>query len=228
MIPSVTTTTPTRVRTPGLGQRPGGGRPDDGRPPDRGEPLPPSPRTYRLGMIFALAGISMLFLGFTSAYVVRQGLGGDWQPLDWPPVLWVNTVVLLTSSATLWRAGIGFHHHRWRSFARWTTVTFLLGLGFLAGQLWVWHQLRMRGIYLNTNPNSSFFYLLTGTHGVHLAGGVVALLWLSALAWRLVRPTEATSATIARCRIAVDVTSLYWHFLDGLWVFLVLLLFLWR
>jgi cytochrome c oxidase subunit 3 len=228
MIQTATTTTPPRVQRPSVGPRPAGGYPDDGRPSGEGDSPPPSLRTSRLGMIFALVGISMLFLGFTSAYIVRQGLGGDWQTIALPPILWLNTAVLLGSSVTLWRAGESFRRNLRSLFARWMTLTLVLGLGFLAGQLWAWHELRLQGIYLNTNPNSSFFYLLTGTHGLHLLGGVVVLLWLTLLAWRIARPGNGSARSLSRCRATLDVTTLYWHFLDGLWVLLVLLLFFWR
>jgi cytochrome c oxidase subunit 3 len=100
------------------------------------------------------------------------------------------------------------------------TVTLLLGVVFLAGQLLAWRQLAAQGIFLGTSPHGSFFYLLTGTHGLHLLGGIIALTYVVFGSWRL-RYTR-------RHHIAVDLTALYWHFMDGLWVYLFVLLFLWR
>jgi cytochrome c oxidase subunit 3 len=145
----------------------------------------------------------MLFIALTSAYVVRKGLDPGWHAIQRPGLLWINTVVLLASSLTIERA------RRAGAAARWLLVTLLLGLVFLGGQLVVWSQLSAQGVYLSTNPHSSFFYLLTGLHGLHLAGGIAAL---SYLVFRH-RPQ------------LVDVTAIYWHFMDGLWVYLFVLLF---
>jgi cytochrome c oxidase subunit 3 len=162
------------------------------------------PDTYRLGMLFALAGIAMLFISLTSAYVVRQGLGTDWQRLRMPELLWVNTAVLLASSVTLEIA-------RGNLSRRWLVLTLALGCVFLGGQLAAWRQLAAEGFFLGTNPHSSFFYTLTGLHGLHVAGGLVALGW----------------AALRMRRRWVEVTALYWHFMDGLWLYLLVLLF-WR
>jgi cytochrome c oxidase subunit 3 len=94
-------------------------------------------------------------------------------------------------------------------FRHWWGVTAILGLFFLAGQLVAWRQLVVSGVYLATNPSSSFFYVFTGAHGLHLLGGIIGLL---AVAFRpLLRLARST---------AVDVVSMYWHFMDGLWLFL--------
>ena len=179
----------------------------------------PSSRRYYTGMLVALGGISMLFIAFTSAYVVRKGLSSDWEATPLPPVLWVSTGMLLGSSWTLEKARKSLSAHR--PFLRWWSATTILGLLFLAGQLAAWLQLRAAGLYVSTNPSSSFFYVLTGAHGVHLVGGVTALLYLC---WKFTRGgfSHVTPGT------AVGVMSIYWHFMDALWVYLFLLLLLWR
>jgi cytochrome c oxidase subunit 3 len=103
-------------------------------------------------------------------------------------------------------------------------MTSLLGAGFLASQLVVWRQLVKQGIYIATNPHSSFFYLLTATHGFHLACGLLALIYL------LLRYLKRPSGDLAIHRqVAVtDAAAIYWHFMDALWIYLFLLLFLWR
>jgi cytochrome c oxidase subunit 3 len=106
-----------------------------------------------------------------------------------------------------------------RSLSFWLTVTLVLGIVFLAGQLMAWRQLSEQGIYLSSNPHSSFFYLLTGLHGLHLLGGVLALSWLAVRTWR--------SFGVPAARF-VEVTALYWHFMGVLWVYLLMLLFVWR
>jgi cytochrome c oxidase subunit 3 len=170
-------------------------------------------------MLVALGGITMLFVAFTSAYVVRKGLSNDWQATPLPSVLWASTVILLGSSWTLEKARKSLPEQR--PFLRWWSATTILGLLFLAGQLAAWAQLRAGGMYVSTNPSSSFFYVLTGAHGVHLVGGVTALLYLS---WKFLRGKFSRATP----RTAVGVMSIYWHFMDVLWVYLFLLLLLWR
>jgi len=91
-------------------------------------------------------------------------------------------------------------------------------------QLLAWRQLVRQGVYVASNPHSSFFYLLTATHGVHLLGGLLALIYL------LVRASKTHEAEReqAKRRAATDAVTLYWHFMDGLWIYLFLLLFLWK
>jgi len=98
----------------------------------------------------------------------------------------------------------------------WLSVTVVLGFGFLIGQWMAWGELRGRGFFVNTNPDSSFIYLLTAAHAVHLAGGVIALLWAGATSL-LHRPIEGR-------RIVVDVTAWYWHFMALLWIYIFALL----
>ena len=197
-----------------------GGGPTDGGfgDSDRGGGPPPGTvrRTYRTGMFLALLGISMLFMAFTSAYVVRSGLGDDWQPVELPPLLWWNAAVLLASSLTIELTRNALNKGLRTQCNRWLGLTAALGLAFLIGQVAAWRQLAGHGIYLATNPSSSFFYLLTGAHAVHLFGGLLALLYIVWEAWcyRL-GPAKRT---------LVEVTAMYWHFMDGLWIYILLLL----
>ena len=214
----------------------GGGRPDDHR--DR-------LRRYRIGMFFALAAVVMLFVSFTSAYIVRQGVGTwsdasaryvtDWQPISLPPLLWVNTIILLASSFTLAMAHRALSR-KLRAAPRhaaspmaasalivvnrrpvpWLGITFVLGAGFLVGQLLAWEQMRHLGIFVSTNPSSSFFYVLTGAHGLHLLGGVLALAYAGL--------TSLLRKPLATRFLVVDVTALYWHFMDFLWIYIFALL----
>lgn len=193
----------------------GGFSGNGGRGPEGSAYLPD--RRYYTGMTMGLAAIVMFFAAFTSAYIVRKGLSDDWQATALPGILWPNTMVLVASSFTLETA------RRCRAvrdrFQRWWWATTGLGFTFLVGQLLAWRELVASGVYLDTNPSSSFFYLLTGTHGIHLFGGVLALLYLSWKMWWHSTPPGET---------AVGVTALYWHFMDGLWIYLLLLLLLWR
>ena len=213
-----------------------GGRPDPGSP-DYGARL----RRARLGLAVALTPIGMLFVAFTSAYIVRQGLPTfdpntntvvhDWIPVRLPTLLFlVNTCVLLLSSVTIEYArrqlarqvalepvqsipGVSLGAER--KFP-WLALTIMLGLCFLAGQWLAWSDLAARGFYVATGPSSSFVYLLTGAHAVHLLGGILALL-AAGVAVLLNRP-------LASRRILVDVTAWYWPFMALLWIYILALL----
>jgi len=197
----------------GGGNRFGGGGPDS-----RGGWVG-SARVYRTGVWMAMAAIVMLFAAFTSALVVRKGLSNDWVATALPRVLWLNTAVLIASSVAFELSrrslapGPSFSVS---GFSRWLYVTLALGLAFIAGQLIAWRELASRGVYLATNPSSSFFYLLTGAHGLHLLGGIVALFYVALRARQL--------ALAPAKRVVVDVTGVYWHFMDALWIYIVLLL----
>jgi len=173
-------------------------------------------RTYQLGMWFGLIGIIMLFAAFTSAMVVRRGFSFDWVSIALPRVLWLNTGILLASSATLEFCRRALTRHAAVDFLRWLGATVVLGIGFLGGQFTAWHELRERGVYLATNPSSSFFYVLTVTHAAHLLGGVLALGYVAAHAVRIARGHER--------RTALEVTAIYWHFMDVLWIYIFFLL----
>ena len=173
-------------------------------------------RAYRTGLWMGLAAIVMLFAAFTSALVVRKGMSSDWVSTTLPPVIYLNTFILLSSSLTLeisrrsLKAGFGVR------FERWLYATVVLGVAFVACQLLAWRQLASRGVYLATNPSSSFFYLLTAAHGVHLLGGIVALFYLV---------FRAPSVVASQQRpVSVELTAIYWHFMDALWVYILLLL----
>jgi len=161
----------------------------------------------------------MLFAAFTSALVVRKGMSFDWVSFSVPRVLWLNTVVLIASSATLEFSRRSLSAGSANEFIRWLSATVVLGLGFLGGQLVAWRELASRGIYLATNPGSSFFYVLTAAHGIHLLGGVVALAYVASRARRI---------ALGRARrTPVDVTAIYWHFMDALWIYVFFMLVRW-
>jgi cytochrome c oxidase subunit 3 len=155
----------------------------------------------------------MLFASLTSAMVVRKGLSNDWRPTRLPGILWINTAILIASSLTLVRAKKWSAALNRERFLPWWYATTGLGLAFLAGQWMAWRDLGARGIYLASNPSSSFFYILTATHALHLIGGICALFYV-AFAMHRYRPLST----------AVEVSAIYWHFMDGLWLYLFLLL----
>ncbi len=204
----------------GGGDVPAGGD-DDGGSGRRGPRVPE--RAYYTGVQLALAGIIMFFMALTSSFLVRKGLGNDWIAFALPPVIWVNTLMLLASSATLEIARSSLSREgdldAIDSFRRWWGITISLGLVFLGGQLLVWRELAAQGVFLSSNPSSSFFYLLTALHGLHLIGGVIVLLYVRFKNWRRSPISQSAGAGLA---------AIYWHFLSGLWVFLLALLYLGR
>ena len=201
----------------GGGDVPAGGD-DDGGQGGSGLPAIPS-RAYFTAMQLGLAGIVMFFMALTSSFLVRKALGSDWVSIGLPAVLWFNSLVLVASSVTIQIARGRLDRGDKQSFRYWWAMTIGLGLLFLTGQVIAWRQLASQGLYLSSNPDSSFFYLLTAAHGLHLAGGILALFYVGLRRWRKSRITQATAASLA---------GIYWHFMDGLWLFLLALLYLGR
>src|ERR1044072_3039441 len=136
-------------------------------------------RTGIVGMWIALGSVLMLFTALTSAYIVRSGgMSDDWRPLWMPRLLWLSTLLILASSASIEVARRALKKGSEQGYKRALLLTVLLGIGFLATQVMAWRQLVAQGIYLDSNPHSSFFYVLTGVHGLHLLGGILALDYL--------------------------------------------------
>jgi cytochrome c oxidase subunit 3 len=169
-----------------------------------------------------LAAIVMIFVALGSAYIFLSG-GAQWQPVRMPKAFILSTGLILISSATIEAARREIHHENSQRYARWLLATLLLGAAFVCSQLVGWKQLVGEGVYISGNPHSSFFYLFTGAHGIHLLGGMVALSYLALRARKLVFGVSSEKRVAA-----TDAVSLYWHFMDGLWVALFLLLLLWK
>jgi cytochrome c oxidase subunit 3 len=170
-----------------------------------------------------MAAITMTFAAFTSAMIVRQGSSTDWQHFTLPPVLYFNTMVLQASGGVLEIA-----RKRVAVFVRGVQprrsvpllclwLTMVLGLLFVAGQYVAWLQLRAQGLYLATNPSSSFFYLFTAIHALHVLGGLAGL---TLVIWRFSRPMPTLRVS------TLSTVSYYWHFMGALWLYLLLLLWM--
>ena len=182
-----------------------------------------SANRYRLGTWVAMASILMLFTALSSAYIVRAASSSDWQPLAMPRILLLSSVLLLISSGTLETARRKLRQAATRTYKSWLFLTVLLGIGFLVSQLIAWRQLAKQGVYIASNPHSSFFYLFTAAHGVHLLGGLAALGYLSL---RSSAPLEDKSApAMTKAQAKADAVTIYWHFMDFLWLYLFVLLF---
>jgi cytochrome c oxidase subunit 3 len=198
-------------------------------------------RRARVGFFILMVWVLMLFVSFTSAYVVRKGMPSlnqntnqmmrDWIEVNLPiQLLLVNTLVLLGSSVTMELArrkiaqqmalapvgsipGITIGKDKTNI---WLGITALLGMVFIAGQWLAWGELKNRGFYLASNPSSSFVYVLTGTHAIHVMGGIFALIY-AFIASQLRKPVESR-------RIVIEIATWYWHFMAALWIYVFALL----
>jgi len=151
--------------------------------------------------------------------LMRRDISGDWMSVHKPRILWLNTAVLLASSMALERARRTLRSGNRSQFNHWWTAGTVLGGLFLAGQFVAWEQLRAAGLFMASNPSTAFFYILTAAHAAHLIGGLAALVYVEAGAVRFrLGPAKRT---------AIDVSAVFWHFLDVLWIYLMVLLYLW-
>jgi len=178
--------------------------------------------TYRITVWILLAAIVMMFVALASSYIILSG-NSEWQPVRMPRAFMFSTGLILISSVTMTAARRSLQRGQSRKYQGWLLLTLLLGAAFLACQYAGWKQLVSAGAFISGNPHSSFYYLFTGAHGVHLLGGLTALAYLTGRSGRVLvgEAREKRSA-------ATDGVALYWHFMDGLWVCLFLLLWLWK
>ncbi len=200
--------------TPPLGGDDGDGGGDDRNRPRRWSP---SPKRYSTAIAIGIVSILIFFMALASAFIVLRRSSELWVTVHLPSILWANTCVLLASSFTLESARRRLSLADPPGFRKFWLTTTVLGFLFVAGQLIAWRQLVAQGVYIASNQASSFFYIFTGAHAVHLLGGVGALLFIS------FRKFEKTKISLPT---AAEITSYYWHFMDGLWIFLLALLYL--
>jgi len=181
--------------------------------PERGSQPTAQTSPALSGVWVAVAAITMSFAAFTSSLIIRQASGNDWRHLALPGILYLNTMVLLASSLTL-EIARRKQISELAGTRSWLYLTLALGSAFLVGQGVAWRQMRGQGLYLATSPNSSFFYVLTVLHALHVLGGLLGFLYV-------IRRTARASVWRA---VTADAAAVYWHFLAGLWVYLLLVL----
>jgi cytochrome c oxidase subunit III len=210
----------------------GGGDDGDHERHDDFSPSRQRLRRGRIGVAIGIVCVSCLFIGLATVYVFRL-INPHWDPdahkdvYGWTPFalpyaqLWINTVILIASSLALEVArrdmekkmefaALGILPPKLTPDLPWLSISVAFGFSFLAGQIWVWNNLRAQGVFLSGNTGSAFFYILTGLHALHLLGGLVVLLYAACGNWLRVRFESQ--------RIAVDVTAWYWHFMAVLWL----------
>ena len=201
----------------GGGKLPPAGGDDGGDSGKRRGPQRPSSRRYATAIVIAIVSIVMFFMAMASAYIYLRANSNRWVPLHLPWIIWVNTALLLLSSGVMELARRRLALADVAQFRRLWAVATTLGVLFLIGQLVAWRQFVLAGFYVSTNQASSFFYIFTGLHGLHLLGGICALLYVSFRKFEKAKVSRA---------VAAEVASYYWHFMDGLWIFLLALLYL--
>jgi len=168
------------------------------------DPTKAPPGLYRIGLVSTCLSIFAFFSALVIAYVWRSRTPPFWRPIVLPDVLWVSTSLILASSVTFEIARRVFRRGMHRLASHLVMITACLGAAFLACQLTAWRRLVEEGAYLTQNPHSSFFYLFTGLHALHLIGGMVVMAYI--LLGRNKR------------RELMDVVAYYWHFLGVLWL----------
>ncbi len=179
------------------------------------KPMSMNPKLFAMWLI--IVSIIMVFAGLTSAYVVRQG-EGNWLQFDLPILLWITSGVILVSSGTMHWAYLAAKRDNLKQVKIAMTLTTLLGIVFTIGQVAAWTEMVANDVYLVGNPSGSFVYIFTGLHGVHLFGGIVFLLIVLVATFRY-KVHSKNMNQITMC-------ATYWHFLDGLWLYLFIFLLL--
>ncbi|GAB4207637.1 MAG: cytochrome c oxidase subunit 3 [Bacteroidia bacterium] len=167
-------------------------------------------------------GIIMMFSGIASAYVIRSK-GGNWLHFQLPDIFYLSTITIMISSVTIFLAQKNIQHNRIKQTVIFLLITFALGILFSVFQYLGWENLYENGIVYGgkySNPAGSFLYLLTALHLLHLAGGMIGIMVVSIKA--LLKKYSAENY------IGIELLSIYWHFLDALWIFLFLFLILIR
>ncbi len=182
--------------------------------PDPGRRSWSGPRDHpvlaRRGLLLFLVPLSSMFALVVAAYVMRRQLG-DWQPVPLPWQLWLSTALLVGSSLAFERARRAATSTASVDLRPGLLLAALLTVGFLGSQLWAWQVLLDRGYTLAGNPASSFVYLMSGLHALHLVGGLLA--WLRARA-------ALGRGEPEKARVVIRLCAVYWHFLLVVWLVL--------
>lgn len=169
---------------------------------------------HKLALWIAIGSIIMMFAAFTSAYVVRRA-SGNWLEFKLPDIFMLNTVVILLSSVTIHLAYTGFKAGNERRYKGMLIATFVLGLLFVVLQYKGWEAMNAIGATFTVNPSSSFIYVISGLHAAHVLGGITAL--TVAMTHAHILPFKPTLRRKQRFELVVQ----YWHFVDILWIYLV-------
>ncbi len=179
------------------------------------KPLAMHPKKFAMWLF--VASVGMLFASLTSAYIVRQA-EGNWLYFKLPDLLYWTSLVIVLSSVTMQMA---FHAAKKDMLERvkiLVSITMVLGVIFLIGQVMAWGQLVAQSVYFVGNPSGSFLYVLTGLHGLHIVSAIIYLILVLMAAYRF----KIHSRSLAM----IEMCTTYWHFLGGLWLYLFIFLLL--
>lgn len=179
------------------------------------KPMAMHPKKFALWIF--IASVLMIFAALTSAYIVRQS-DGNWMVFELPDSFWITSAIILASSATMHWAYWSAKKDNLEATKLAISLTFVLGLAFLAGQYMAWGDLVDSNVYFVGNPSGSFVYVLSGLHGLHIVGGVIFLLVVLVATFRF--------KVHSRSLDQIEMCATYWHFLDGLWLYLFVFLLL--
>lgn len=189
------------------------------------EAEPQASNKFRIMMWFLLLVVLMTFGGLISAYIVISTNGVmEWNPFDLPKPVLVSTVLILASSATYKIAQNALNAGNQSKAKNWFLATTVFGGMFIASQMLAWAELVRRGVYMQSNPYAGFFYVLTAVHAAHVIGGIVALGFIVLRTWE----KTASGEELTKRREVANAVGWYWHFMDGLWIVLLLLLGFWK
>lgn len=180
---------------------------------------------FRIAMWFLLLCVMMTFGGLIGAYIVIATNGeAEWKPFNLPVQVWVSTVLILTSSLTYTISQNALNADNQQKAKNWLLATTVLGGTFIASQILSWFELVERGVYMQSNPYAGFFYILTGVHALHVVAGTAALGYILLRTWQ----NTPFEEELAKRKIISNAVGWFWHFMDGLWIVLFLLLGFWK
>jgi cytochrome c oxidase subunit 3 len=191
---------------------------------DVGDSRLPTLPTAKIGLRVFLAVAGSLFALLFSAYAMRMAMA-DWRTLPVPPVLWVNTTLLIFASIALQTAVVAARRDDVAAVRSTLLVACVSSFAFLVGQVLAWGQLAASGYFAASNPANAFFYLITAIHGLHVLGGLVALGRTTTRAFD--GPGPSPLRTIGKLRLSVELCATYWHFLLLVWLVLFSFLMHW-
>jgi cytochrome c oxidase subunit 3 len=174
---------------------------------------------HKFTLWVGIGSILMMFAGLTSAYIVKRNQA-NWVTFELPVAFWYSTVAIVLSSVTLYLASKAFRERAMNNYRKLMAVTLALGVLFLLLQVIGFKQLWSNGLTLTANVSFSFLYIIVGLHGAHVIGGVIALIVMSLKAFS----TKTRNYSI----VPVDLISTYWHFVDILWIYLLIFLLMIR
>lgn len=175
----------------------------------------------KLALWVGLVSLVMMFTALTSAFIVRRA-AGNWLEFSIPSIFYVNTLVIVVSSITLHAAYAAFKREAEGAYKTLLSLTMVLGIAFVVLQYVGFQALAASGVPLKINPAGDFVYAISGLHAVHVIGGIAIL--AVALVVAFMRKLKRTPAR----QLRLELTLTYWHFVDALWIYLIVFLSLQR